>query len=208
MSKRVFIALVVSVVGVVALLIGFRASNNEVVNSFEILNQKIEFSNDRSEVDIDSILNSLAEYDYLDFELASLNENAEKLDTYIQELKIELREGLGTNDFEAMDQSGKVNELLFDGNKESQKGLELIAEIANFRANFYTDFNEVYPDLVEVVDEKFSTSAVLDANDKETPWLEYNFKDIPLVAVLTKLTSIQADIKYIQGEVVKKQSVE
>ncbi|MDZ7613553.1 MAG: GldM family protein [Flavobacteriaceae bacterium] len=48
---------------------------------------------------------------------------------------------------------------------------------------------------------RFTTAKVLDREGKERFWLDYNYKGFPLIASLTKLTQIQADIKASESEV-------
>ena len=50
----------------------------------------------------------------------------------------------------------------------------------------------------------FSTAPVTNRDGKEVAWLNYNYEGFPLVASLTKLTQIQADIKTTKSEVLQR----
>src|SRR5690606_4357481 len=50
----------------------------------------------------------------------------------------------------------------------------------------------------------FSTAKVLNRDKKEIAWLNYNFEGFPMIASLTKLTQMQADVKTVNSELLSK----
>lgn len=97
-------------------------------------------------------------------------------------------------DYAAMDKSSFVDSLFFEANGISQNGLDFINVIDNFRKSA-TVLSKRYPQFVKYISVEFSTEDVL-RNGKTKNWLEYNFKGFPLVAILARLASLQADAKY------------
>ena len=191
MSKRLFITLVAAVVLITTLLVVWKNSNRDVLDAFEDINEKLEQSNRESNVRL-----------YYGYKTGfdSFEESAEQLDTFIEELKDQIRDRLIDHDLEAANGESVTDYILLDGDEPSQRGLELIAEISSFRATFYEDFNELYPDLVKECDELFSTDPVVDRDGSEENWLVYNFDGFPSVAVMAKLSQFQTDINYLRDE--------
>ena len=50
----------------------------------------------------------------------------------------------------------------------------------------------------------FQLIKVKNREGKDIFWLDYNYKGFPLVASITKMTQIQADIKTTESEVLRK----
>ena len=109
------------------------------------------------------------------------------------------------HDLEDSNGESATDYVLFDGWEPSQRGLELVAEIAGFRATFYEDFDEIYPELVTECQERFSTQAVMNDNGQEVDWLVHNFKGFPSIAVMTRLSQFQANINYLREELLLKE---
>ena len=191
MSKQLFITLVASVVIVTTLLLVWKANNREVLDAFENINEKLEQSNRESNVRL-----------YYGYQtgFASFEESADRLNSFLEELKDQIRDRLIDHDLESANGESITDYILLDGEVPSQRGLELVAEISAFRATFHEDFNELYPGLVEECNERFSTTPAIDRDGSEVDWLVYNFDGFPSVAVLTKLSQFQSDINYLRDE--------
>lgn len=115
---------------------------------------------------------------------------------YIEDIKKELVEITGGEDPEnpgkpkAMDNKEKVaNYLILQG-----KGKELKAKLDVFR-NELKVFAEGNTQLQEGFAEIFNTSDVKNKDGVVEPWEKNRFEHYPLIAVLTFLTNMQADIK-------------
>jgi gliding motility-associated protein GldM len=59
-------------------------------------------------------------------------------------------------------------------------------------------------DIKKSIEANFSTAPVKNRDGKDVAWLNYNYEGFPLVASLTKLTQIQADIKTTKSEVLQR----
>ena len=63
-----------------------------------------------------------------------------------------------------------------------------------------------FASIVEDVKTKFSTDPVKNRDGNTIKWLDYHYKGYPLVASLTKMTQMQADIKTTESEVLSAMS--
>ena len=61
--------------------------------------------------------------------------------------------------------------------------------------------NPSMTDISDDVKDKFSTEPVTNRDNNVIPWLDYHYKGFPLIASLTKMTQLQADVKTTQSEV-------
>lgn len=200
MSKKLFIILVSSVVVVITLLLIGRAANNETLDAFNKISSELEWANFESQEEYEEL--DYYKDSYLKTGFSSFEESAEQLDTFLEELKDQLRDQLIEYDPSENDGVQLTDHVLFDGRTPSQRGLELVSEISGFRATFYEDFNELYPDLVTECEERFNTAPETGRDGSEVSWLEYHFKGFPSIAVMTKLSQFQADIQYLREELI------
>ena len=73
--------------------------------------------------------------------------------------------------------------------------------MATFRNGIKEVIGETYPEYYADVEKKFATEPVTNRDGKVLDWLDYHYKGFPLVASLTKMTQLQADIKTTESEV-------
>ena len=71
----------------------------------------------------------------------------------------------------------------------------------NYRTEIGSVMGEGSENIKNDVATRFSTDKVTNREGKEIFWLDYNYKGFPLVASITKMTQIQADIKTTESEV-------
>ncbi|NNK86745.1 MAG: gliding motility protein GldM, partial [Flavobacteriaceae bacterium] len=91
----------------------------------------------------------------------------------------------------------------FIGDKPTDGGQRYLDEIAKFRdgvADVLKD-NPDLQDIVSDVQKKFATDDVTNRDGNILSWLNYHYRGFPLVASLTKMTQLQADIKTTESEV-------
>lgn len=201
MKKSWLIFIVVSIVVVIALLIGSRSANNEVLETFTIMNEKIEDANEetirRNNAMLQEVLDN-AKSQSVDVSL--LDRASDQLDTYLIDLKRDMLSGLDPNDFEKMDKSSYLDSLFFDGDTVSEKGNEFLSYIEHYRSTLSENFKDDYPEIISAMETNFSTAPVELHNGSQQNWLPYHFKNFPLVASLTKMTQMQNDINTIKNE--------
>ena len=105
-------------------------------------------------------------------------------------------------DYEIMDKGDYLDENFFKGDKLKSAGEEFMNHMATFRdgvAQVLAD-QKGMEGIVKDVQDKFETEPVK-RGAGEQKWLEYHYKGFPLVASLTKMTQLQADIKTTESEV-------
>jgi gliding motility-associated protein GldM len=127
---------------------------------------------------------------------------ANDLNSYIADLKGQMTSTLDDpTDYEIMDKGDFLDERFFIGDKLKPEGQEFLDKIAAFRNGIADVLGEDYKGIVTDVQEKFATDPVTNSDGNVLEWLDYHYKGFPLVASLTKMTQLQADIKTTESEV-------
>jgi gliding motility-associated protein GldM len=104
-------------------------------------------------------------------------------------------------DYEIMDKGDFLDNHFFIGDKLKPEGEEFINKIATFRNGISEVLGDDYKSIVVDVQKKFNTDPVTNRDGNVLEWLDYHYKGFPLVASLTKMTQLQADIKTTESEV-------
>jgi gliding motility-associated protein GldM len=127
---------------------------------------------------------------------------ANDLNSYIADLKGQMTTTLDDpQDYEIMDKGDFLDNHFFIGDKLKPEGEEFITKIATFRNGIKDVIGETYPSIAADVEKKFATDPVTNRDGNVLEWLDYHYKGFPLVASLTKMTQLQADIKTTESEV-------
>jgi len=127
---------------------------------------------------------------------------ANDLNSYIADLKGQMTTTLDDpQDYEIMDKGDFLDNHFFIGDKLKAEGEEFITKIATFRNGIKDVIGETYPSIAADVEKKFATDPVTNRDGNVLEWLDYHYKGFPLVASLTKMTQLQADIKTTESEV-------
>jgi len=121
---------------------------------------------------------------------------------YLDELKGKMTADIDDKeDYEAMDKTAFLDEYFFKGDKYTAEGQEFLDKINTYRTNVVSvlgNDNKFVPTL----NKRFSTNAETDRDGNTIEWLDYRYKGFPLVASLTNLTQMQADIKNTEADIV------
>ena len=123
---------------------------------------------------------------------------------YIENLKEEMKATVDDpTDYETMDKGTFLDDLFFKGDDGVYKegGQLFLDNMNNYSAQIGSTLGSEFKNIGSDVTNRFSTEKVNDREGLERFWLDYNYKGFPLVASLTKLTQIQADIKTTESEV-------
>ncbi len=185
--------------------------SKEVLTAFGMVNESLAESNlSVTERNIAAMAGLAAKAEEQPAKYVPLKEKAEQLHTlttdfttYIDNLKekaLEDIEGEDRQEYEAMDQSAKLDEYLFSSGQPSQAGKEFLAEIEKYRLGVANVLGEEFLQIGAEVRREFSTDPVVDSEGVKRPWLEYNFEGFPLIASLTKLTQMQGDAKSAEND--------
>lgn len=164
-------------------------ANNEVLSSFSRMEQKFQKVNDSLQKNVDSLQKQLETSPEIIPEIVTqFNEKVDELVTHIQLLKQELIPN-GTANYNFEDpEIAKNNALFFTKNgKHSEKGIQFLANIKAYE-NIVSVIHLEFP---KANTQTFKLREILEGKD----WLDYNFKDFPLMVTYTKLTAMESDIK-------------
>src|SRR5690606_13343255 len=93
-----------------------------------------------------------------------------------------------------------LDEKWFSGDRPTKEGQKFLDEIKKYREGVTSILGDEYKDIQTDIVRKFSTDPVKDSENITKPWLNYHFEGFPLVASLTKLTQMQADVKTVESE--------
>ena len=128
---------------------------------------------------------------------------------YIEEIKTKITSELerdedGNLPFEAMDKGDGVDEMWFSGDNPTKAGQEFLDKMANFSADIKKAGGSSISDPeMKKIEGRFATAPVKSKSAGTTlNWLDYNYKGFPLIATVTKLSQIQADIKTTESDII------
>ena len=187
--------------------------SKEVLSAFGLMNEKLTESNEAATVRNNAFMEGLAEkvseqpakYQPLKEQADQINKLAGDFNSYIEGLKGEMTAKLeDPTDYEVMDKGDYLDENFFKGDKIKPAGEEFLNQIATFRDGVVAVLSK-NPDMASIAEDvkkKFATDPVKvkgEVNAKD--WLDYHYKGFPLVASLTKMTQLQADVKTTESEV-------
>lgn len=184
--------------------------SKEVLTAFGLLNEKLTVSNQTTTQRNQAFMVGLAaKVEEQPKKYAPLKEKADKVDEissnfnqYIEDLKNTLTQGIeDQRDYESMDRPDQLDELFFSGGQYSQKGEEFMQQVAAYREGVTAVIGDEFSNIATKVKDEFATEPVTDSEGITKPWLDYHYKGYPLVASLTKLTQMQADVKNTESEI-------
>lgn len=188
--------------------------SKEVLSAFGLMNERLEQANisasERNAAFMAGLEEKVSENperfkelkDKAD-KIASLSDD---LNTHILGLRAFLmsnvKEGNETN-YEVMDKPDYLDKEFFSGANKTAEGEEFISKINSFRDGIVSLIGEQagFEGIITDVNNKFSTDEVTRRDGVKVDWLRYQFEGFPLVASLTKLTQMQADIKTTNSEI-------
>jgi hypothetical protein len=201
MKKKRFIITLVGLVLLTVMAIYFRSLSSEVAKAFITLEERLDEANEMNRQKSDSIASVLT----TGYGLASdrgrfLDSVSKQLQGYLTSLKSDMERSVAKDGFEAWESSGFLDALFFEGATISSGGHEFIGRIDVYRMAVSGHFKKDYPEIIERMEEDFSTAPVLDNVGRQQNWLPYNFKGFPLVATMTKISQMESDINRIKLE--------
>ena len=184
--------------------------SKEVLSAFGLMNEKLVESNQAAtqrNTDFFAGLEQQAgeqpdKYVPLLDQAEKVQSLANDLNGYIADLKGQMTTTLDDpQDYEIMDKGDFLDEHFFKGDKLKPEGEMFIAKMEAFRDGIQDVIGDTYPSIAADVQKKFATDPVTNRDNIVMKWLDYHYKGFPLVASLTKMTQLQADIKTTESEV-------
>jgi gliding motility-associated protein GldM len=185
--------------------------SKEVLSAFGFMNEKL------SENNISTTAKNDEAYANLELKaseqaakFAELNKDAKKIKgysadfyQYLEALKTKMTADIEVkNDYESMDKTAFLDEHFFKGDKYTEEGLEFLDKITSYRTNV-TEALGKESKFAPILAKRFSTKDVINVETgKSVPFLNARYEGFPLVASLTNLTQMQADIKNSESDIV------
>ncbi|MFC4723512.1 gliding motility protein GldM [Geojedonia litorea] len=186
--------------------------SKEVLSAFGLMNEKLTESNKATTERNAAFMAGLAQqvedqpekYRPLKEKADKVSSLANEFNSYLSDLKTKMSATVeDAQDYEIMDKGDYLDNNFFIGEKLKPEGQEFLNQIKNFRegvAEVLADSPE-FAGIVNDVQDKFATEPVKNRDGNTIDWLDYHYKGFPLVASLTKMTQLQADIKTTESEV-------
>ena len=127
--------------------------------------------------------------------------------SYLEKLKDEvMSQAEDKEDYQVMDKSDFLDGRFFKTDGLKPEGQEFLDKINNYRESLVTAAGEKNQGLVEVINQRFSTGENNKVKDREgnpVNWVNYNFEGFPYIAVVTKFSQIQSDIRQTEQDFYK-----
>ncbi len=191
--------------------------SKEVLAAFGLMNAKLETSNKKAEA------NNLAYFEGLETKasedkikygpLFEKAQTVQKLSLEYYEYLDELKKGMladqeDPNNYVVMDKSDYLDNHFFQGDNLKPDGKKFLNNLTNYREQILAALPENMSEIKGSVQTRFETGdkdgKVTRLRDKvKVDWMNYHFEGYPLVASLTKITQLQADIMSTEQEVLK-----
>lgn len=185
--------------------------SKEVLSAFGLMNEKLTESNEAASSRNEAFMQGLAEkaeeqpakFQPLKAQADQISALANEFNSYLAKMKSQMTAKLeDPKDYEVMDKGDFLDNTWFKGEQLKPEGKQFMDQIAKFR-NGVVDVLKDNPSMIgisEDVKKKFATEDVK-RGAGTVSWLDHNYKGFPLVASLTKMTQLQADVKTTESEV-------
>ncbi|WP_378178505.1 hypothetical protein [Aquimarina sp. SS2-1] len=197
MKKPLLIILVLLVFVVSGISFLVSRARKKMLIDYVHMDQKLEQMTYPLEKENDSLLRLITNSDIWNKaqEIDLLTKGYKK---YLESVKLEMQ---GTKDPEQYELLYEPNNMFFTENGLSEKGKEFVKRTDELRESLIILVET--PELKTKITNVLSTGQVYDRNRVRRDWLEFNFKDFPLIANITRLTQMQSDVSSIESDIYK-----
>ena len=191
--------------------------SKEVLLSFGILNNKIESSNSITDTRNASSFAQLQQkaseqagiYGAKRDKVIKIRAVSKEFSDYLEGIKTKItekypRDKEGNYPCEQMDKSDEIDDMFYNGAKESPEAKKFLGYIQGYAAKIKAIGGSSIADVeMKKIEKRFATEKTYSKKEETfLPWLEYNYHHYPLIASVTKLTQLQADIKATESDVI------
>ncbi len=188
--------------------------SKEVLAAFGLMNEKMETSNVKTTESNLAFLDGLATKASEDAaKYGPLYDNAKKIKAmsqeyfdYLQTLKDGMMEGVeDPKDYQVMDKSDFLDGKFFQGDNLTPEGEDFLKRINDYREGVIklVKDKEVQSSVIARFQTGDENGKVENRSGEKVDWINYHYERFPLVASLTKLTALQADIKATEEDALK-----
>ncbi|MBC7606393.1 MAG: gliding motility protein GldM [Burkholderiales bacterium] len=190
--------------------------SKEVLSAFGILNTKIVDSNMITDTRNESSFQQLAQkaqdqpgqFGDKKAKVDKIRKASKEFSDYLEAIKTEItkkfpKDKEGNYPCEQMDKSDEIDNMFYKGDRESPKAKEFLAFIQGYAGKIKAiGGSSIAESEMKKIEKRFATEAVYSEKaGAKLPWLDYNYHHFPLIASVTKLTQLQADIKATESDV-------
>ncbi|MCI2229151.1 gliding motility protein GldM [Polaribacter sp. MSW13] len=184
--------------------------SKEVLSAFGFMNEKLTENNvSTTKKNNDAYANlatkaseQAAKFENLNKQAIQIKNLSSNFYSYLEELKGKMTADIeDKKDYEAMDKTAFLDEHFFKGDGFTTEGQEFLDKINSYRTEV-TNVLGTDSQFTPILAKRFSTEDVTDSDGIVVKWLDYRYKGFPLVASLTSLTQMQADIKNTEADIV------
>jgi gliding motility-associated protein GldM len=190
--------------------------SKEVLSAFGILNNKIIESNAISDGRNESSFQQLSQkaadqpgqFGDKKAKAEKIRALSKEFNDYIEGIKTTVtakfeRDAEGNLPYEQMDKGDLIDRMFFTGDKVSKQGQEFLDKIHDFPAKVKQISGSSIPEVeMKKIEARFATKQVYSEKaGAKLDWIDYNYKGFPLIATITKLSQLQADIKTTESDV-------
>ena len=186
--------------------------SKEVLSAFGLMNEKLEASNAKTTDNNNAFLASLEvkasenteKFGPLYEKASQIQKLSSEYYNYLGDLKNRMTEKLEDDqDYEVMDKSDFLDQEFFQGDNYTKEGKDFVGRIDGYRIEVSRILGEDFKEVASTLDSRFSTGEngkATNRDGKKIDWLNNHIKGFPLVASMTKITQLQADIKATEEE--------
>jgi gliding motility-associated protein GldM len=190
--------------------------SKEVLSAFGILNNKIIESNAISDGRNESSFQQLSQkaadqpgqFGEKRAKVEKIRALSKEFNDYIEGIKTTVtakfeRDKDGNLPYEQMDKGDLIDRLFFNGDNVSKEGKEFLAKIQSYPAQIKAiGGSSIAESELRKIEGRFATKKVYSEKaGAKLDWIEYNYHGFPLIATITKLSQLQADIKATESDV-------
>ncbi|QTE21926.1 gliding motility protein GldM [Polaribacter cellanae] len=179
--------------------------SKEVLSAFGFMNKEIVISNQATTKKNNISYEGLAlKADDQPEKFRPLNQKAKEIKaasstfyTYLADLKNKMTADIeDKEDYEVMDKTDFLDSYFFQGDNYTKEGQEFVDNINNYREKVIATLGPKFNNLIERTKFRFNTTS-----DTKQDWLDRRYKGFPLIASLTNITQLQANIKNTESDV-------
>ena len=190
--------------------------SKEVLSAFGILNVKIVESNAITDQRNESSFAQLAQkavdqpgqFGDKKIKVEKIRVLSKEFNDYLENIKTSVtkdfeRDAKGNLPYEEMDKGDLIDGMFFTGDKVSKKGQEFLDRINNYSAQIkQVGGSAIAESEMKKIEARFATKPVYSEKaGANLDWIDYNYKGFPLIATITKLSQLQADIKATESDI-------
>ena len=195
--------------------------SKEVLSAFGLLNEKISDANQAATERNVAFMDGLAtkasdepeQYAAVEAKAKEISAITSEFDAYMQSLKAGAVETIeDPTDYEVMDKPDHFNNLFFTGENLKPEGQKFIDQMNKYRTEMVAILSDTAVakkvaganEIIASINDTFGTGEVEKSDGTKQDWLNYHYEGFPLIASLTKMTSLQNDVKTNQSEILQK----